>query len=163
MYSAWGDVRVVEELRGAEQEGEELVVIEAPDPVGAGRFEIVGHLYGTHEAKITWEDAEDESSRIATAGRIGFEDVELAEAEEPHEEVELVTRAVVDAATVAKRVVEVDGRFVDGGVVGEAERAVPCSAAGVGEVEEAAEGFVTKAGTALLVGGGLQDELFCFV
>lgn len=39
---ARGDEAVVEQLGGAEQKGQELVVVEAPDAVGAGRLEGVG-------------------------------------------------------------------------------------------------------------------------
>lgn len=42
MDAAGSEVGVVEELGGAEEEGEEVVVVEAPDAVGAGGFEVVG-------------------------------------------------------------------------------------------------------------------------
>lgn len=35
------DKAVVPQLRGAEQEGQEVVVVEAPDAVGAGGLEVV--------------------------------------------------------------------------------------------------------------------------
>lgn len=48
----WADVRVRVELRGAEEEGEELVVVEAPDAVGAGRLEVVGCLEVPDEVEV---------------------------------------------------------------------------------------------------------------
>lgn len=46
------DEFVVEELGGAEEEGQELVVIETPDAVGAGWFEVVGQLHCAHYDEI---------------------------------------------------------------------------------------------------------------
>ena len=42
MDGAGRENRVADELGGAEEEREKLVVVETPDAVGAGRFEVVG-------------------------------------------------------------------------------------------------------------------------
>ena len=55
-----------------------------------------------------------------------------------------MTRAVVDTTAVPERVVEICRGLGDGGVVGQAERAVPLLAAGESEIEEAAERFVAE-------------------
>lgn len=43
-------MRVIGELCGTEEEGEEVVVVEAPDAVAACRFEVVCLLDCAHEA-----------------------------------------------------------------------------------------------------------------
>lgn len=54
------DEVVVGELGGAEKEGEEVVVVETPDAVGAGRFEIVCFLQAAHEGDVSGEYDEGE-------------------------------------------------------------------------------------------------------
>lgn len=83
---------VADELGGTEEEGKELVVVEAPDTVGAGGLEIVCHLYFAHEAEVAGEDDERERGKCG-----GWEEVEPVKAEQPEDEVELMPRAVVYA------------------------------------------------------------------
>ena len=54
------DVRVVQELGRAEEEGEELVVVQAPDAVRARGLEIVCALDLAHEAQVRGQDDEGE-------------------------------------------------------------------------------------------------------
>lgn len=76
------DVRVVQELACAEEEGEELVVVEAPDAVAARGLEVVCALDAAHEAEVRREDLQCESRE-----RRLWEEREPVEAEEPEEEV----------------------------------------------------------------------------
>jgi len=49
------DVGMVEKLRGAEKEWEELIIVETPYTVRPGGFEVVGCLDETHEMEVTGE------------------------------------------------------------------------------------------------------------
>ena len=51
---------MVQELCCTEEEGKELVVVEAPDAVGARGFEVVCFLDAAHEAQVGGEDDEGE-------------------------------------------------------------------------------------------------------
>ena len=154
---ARGDVGVVEELGGAEEEGQELVVVEAPDAVGAGGLEVVEHLHGAHDLEVARKDAQHERGEVG-----GLYDAETVQAQQPDGKVELVTGAVVDAVAVAKGLGQVGGRF-GGGAGGEmadaaaaaaleTELAVPSVRARADEVEEAPKGLVAEARATLLVG-----------
>jgi hypothetical protein len=90
-------VRVVDQLSAAEQEGSELIVIETPDTVGASRFEIVCGLDDTHNAEVARKD--DESELWEGGLR---KDVETVQAQQPDEEIEFVTGAVINTSLVAK-------------------------------------------------------------
>ena len=46
------DVRVVQKLRGAEKEREELVIVQSPDAVRAGGLEIICGLDPAHEREV---------------------------------------------------------------------------------------------------------------
>ena len=57
-------VFVFAELRGAEEEGEVLVVVETPDTMGACRLEEVGELDFAHEDEVFLEDAVDDTLEV---------------------------------------------------------------------------------------------------
>ena len=62
------------QLRRPKQEREEVVIIEAPDAMRAGRFEVVCCLQRAHDVEVAVKQAEDER------GVVGFCDyTELAE------------------------------------------------------------------------------------
>lgn len=48
------------ELAGAEEKGQEVVVVEAPDAVGAGGLEVVGFLEAAHQVEVAGKEDEDE-------------------------------------------------------------------------------------------------------
>lgn len=96
------DVGMMQELGCAEEEGQELVVVEAPDAVGARGLEVVSFLDAAHEAQVCGEDDQGQG------GERGWGEVaQSIEAEEPEEEVEFVARTVVDALAVAEGVAEI--------------------------------------------------------
>ena len=148
---ARGEVGVVDELAGAEEEGGELVVVEAPHAVRAGGLEVVRGLDGAHEAQVGGQDAQRER-REGVRGEEGHP----VQAEQPQEEVELVAGAVVDARLAAERVREVGGYLVDLGVVREAELGVPLGERGGYGVDEGAEGGVAEPGACF--GGRVLGE-----
>lgn len=76
------DVRVMEELGGPEEKREEVVVVEAPNAMGAGRFEVVCTLDLAHEGDVAREDEEGEG--IEDGGR---KEGEAIETEEPYDEI----------------------------------------------------------------------------
>lgn len=150
---ARGDVGVVEELGGAEQERQELVVVEAPDAVGAGGLEVVEHLHGAHELQVAVKDAQHERLEVG-----GVDDAQPVQAQQPDGKVELVAGAVVDAVAVAKGLGKVGGGLGHGGrgafvsAAVEPELPVPAVGALAHQVEEAPKGLVAEARAPLLVG-----------
>ena len=48
-------------MASSNEEGQEMVIVEAPDAVGAGGFKVVCFLDETHEVNILWKDDESES------------------------------------------------------------------------------------------------------
>lgn len=100
---------MVEELGCSKEKREEVVVVEAPNAVGAGGFEVVCTLDLAHEGDVAREDEEGDGGESR-----GREEGEAIEAEEPDEEVEFVAGAVVDTGAVTEGVVEVGGDFGDG-------------------------------------------------
>ena len=149
----WGDEGVVEELAGAEEEGEKLVVVEAPDAVGPGGFEVVGGLDEPHDVKVAGEDAEGEGGEVGA-----MEDGQLIEAQEPDHKVELVAGAVVDAHAVSERVAKVRGQLGGGVGVAHAEAGVPSRGALFYLVEKETEGLIAESRAALVVRGRLPAQ-----
>lgn len=155
---ARGDVWMMKKLGGAEQEGQELVVVQAPYAMRPGRLEIVGHLNDAHDGQVAGEDAQNEGSKVR-----GWYEGELIEAEEPDDKVELVAGAVVDAVAVAERLAEIGGDFGGGGGVGDTEVAMPGGEPLAKGVEEVAEDLVAEARATLVTGGEARDERLGFV
>ncbi|KZL64340.1 hypothetical protein CI238_03832, partial [Colletotrichum incanum] len=163
------------QLGGAEDVGEEGVVVEAPDAVGAGGLEGVGQDEAADDAEVGLDHAEDDGAvegggvRLAARwcwGVIG-EEGELVERAEEGEEGELVAGAVVQALRGAEGAEEV-GEELGRGRVGGRGRGE--GEDGVGDVlgqqggravgEELvplAEGDVAEA-AGTRVGGRLVDE-----
>lgn len=79
------DEGVMEELRGPEQEGQELVVVQAPDAVRARRLQVVGLLDVAHEDQVSGEDTEHEVREVRWC-----DDAQLVETYQPDDEVQLV-------------------------------------------------------------------------
>lgn len=102
MDAEGADVGMVKELRCAKKEREEMVIIETPDAVGAGGFEVVGALNLAHQVYVPRKDEEGEGGKCG-----GWKEVEAIQAEKPDYEVQFVAGTVVDASAVAEGVVEV--------------------------------------------------------
>ena len=104
LESVFGEdvVLILNEFCGTEQEGEEVVVVEAPDPVAAGGVELVEQLDAPHQSDVPVEDSVDEEEVV-----LGGVEAELLEGQQEEHEVELVAGPVVDALVTAPRVVQV--------------------------------------------------------
>ena len=74
MYRFRAEMRVRVQLRRPEQEREEVVIIEAPDAMRAGRFEVVCCLQRAHDVEVAVKQAEDER------GVVGFCDYTISTA-----------------------------------------------------------------------------------
>lgn len=149
------DVPVPQQLRGAEQERQELVVVEPPHAVRAGRLEVVRHLHPAHEHEVAREYAQDE---LREGG--ARQQRELVEAQQPAEEVELVPRPVVDARRVAEAAGEVERQLGDGARVRHAHALVPRALLARHPLHEDAERFVAEARAARVLGGDVVQDGF---
>jgi len=57
----------MQQLRGAKKERKELVVVETPDAMGAGRLKVIGSLNKAHEVEIARERHQDERGEIGSS------------------------------------------------------------------------------------------------
>lgn len=74
--------------------------------MGTGGFEVVGGLNVAHDAEVAGEDQQREGGE-----GVLVKNADLAEAEEPEDEVEFVAGSVVYSTAVAKGAGEVGGDF----------------------------------------------------
>lgn len=125
MDAQGSDVRVMQQLRCADEERQEMVIVQPPHAVRAGGLEVVRALDSPHQGDVSREDEEGESGEGG-----GWKEGETVQAEEPDDEVEFMAGPVVDAGAVAEGIVEVGRGFCYGGLVGEPERRVPWGALG---------------------------------
>ena len=95
------------QFRGAEEEGQEVVVVQSPDPMRARGFQLVGGLYLAHDGEVLPEDVVHDAAVVR-----GCEVANAEEAQQEGDEVEFVACAVVDADGVAEAVAEVGGQFL---------------------------------------------------
>lgn len=152
------DVRMVQKLGCAEQKGEELVVVQTPDAMRACGLKIVRQLDLTHEFQVAIKNDENECAEVCSG-----HDAQLVEAEQPYDEVELVTRAVIDASPIAERLCEIRRHLIDGSGVFHTESSVPVRRGGFDEIQEVPESFVAESRTPLFVRGRLEEELLNIV
>lgn len=95
-------ILVINELSGAKDKGEEVVIIETPDAVRTGGLEAVGGLELAHEFKIGDEEPGDDGRVVLLPN-----EAKAGDAVEEGSEVGLVAGAIVDAEGVAEEVKEV--------------------------------------------------------
>ena len=79
-----------------------MVIVESPDPVRAGGFEVVCALEFAQKLGVAREDSQGERWKCGRG-----EQGESVEAEKPHDEVKLVARSIVYTLSVTERVVKV--------------------------------------------------------
>lgn len=97
-----------------------MVVIQAPDTVGPSRFKVVRALKLMKERKVSRENEESDSGKCRL-----WEEGESIEAEQPYDEVHLMTGTVINASAIAKGVFKISRNFRNSGWRGEADRMVP--------------------------------------
>lgn len=80
------------ELGGTEKERQEMVVVQAPDAVGSGWFQVVCRLNLAHELHVTGIDTEYNRPEIRGVDKPG-----LVKTEQPHHEIQLMSRSIIQS------------------------------------------------------------------
>mmetsp|Transcript_10191 Transcript_10191/g.30686 ORF Transcript_10191/g.30686 Transcript_10191/m.30686 type:complete len:298 (+) Transcript_10191:482-1375(+) len=98
---------VPHQLRAAPEEGQELVVVQAPHPMAARRLQPVGFLHFAHEGEVAGKHSGYQRLSV-----ISGEHPNLRQAIQQRRKCRLMSRAVVDARRIAKRVGEVQAELL---------------------------------------------------
>ena len=98
MNGLWLDILVMDKLGTSKEEREEMVIVQAPDAMAAGRFQPVHELEFAHDLNVHSENAEND---IVVSCRIKRTHVTAAQ-QECHEET-FIARSVIDALSMAER------------------------------------------------------------
>lgn len=144
---AGSDVGVVHQLRGPKEEGQELVIVETPDAVRPGRFEVVCRLDQSHESEIPGEDLEDDGPKVGGSDEFKLVKTESVEKQhgrqsvgaerlqyqkehshshvQPDHKVQFMPRAIVDSRPVAKGLRKVSRHLIHRRFAHDAQFAMP--------------------------------------
>ena len=104
------NVRMMEQLGCPKEEGEEMIVIQAPDAVGSSGLKVVGALKLMKEGQVSRENEESDGGKRGL-----WEEGESIQAEQPYDKVQLMTGTVIYASAIAKRIVKISRHFRDRG------------------------------------------------
>ncbi len=99
---------ILDKLARSKQEGQMLVVVEAPDSVGASWLQNINELDLPHQGEVTLEHLVDQGLEILL-----FVDVQLHKAEEKHNEVQLMPSSIIDPLIGSKGFSQVHLQFWD--------------------------------------------------
>ena len=75
-----------------------MVVVKTPDTVRSGWLEIVGALQFAHQSYVARKKEEGCGGKLAL-----WKQREPVEAQQPHDKVEFVTRAIIESCIISKR------------------------------------------------------------
>lgn len=88
---------MADELRSTKHEGQEMVVVQPPHAMRAGRLKVIGRLDPAQEMHVPDENSEYEDWEV-----VALEEAQLVQAEQPHDEIQLVAGAVIEAVAGAQ-------------------------------------------------------------
>lgn len=104
------NVRMMEQLGCPKEEGEEMIVIQTPDAVGSSRLKVVGALKLMEEGQVSRENEQSDGGKHGL-----WEEGESIQAEQPYDEVQLMTGTVIYTSAIAKGIVKISRHFRDRG------------------------------------------------
>eukprot|EP00274_Cyanoptyche_gloeocystis_P002916 CAMPEP_0196665302 /NCGR_PEP_ID=MMETSP1086-20130531/60396_1 /TAXON_ID=77921 /ORGANISM="Cyanoptyche gloeocystis , Strain SAG4.97" /LENGTH=285 /DNA_ID=CAMNT_0042001971 /DNA_START=708 /DNA_END=1566 /DNA_ORIENTATION=- len=96
------DQRVVDELSGAPEKRQKVVIVEAPHAMGARGFEEIRHLQPPHQLQVLDKNVKDKAWKVAL-----IKHTKLSKTTQPRSEVGLVAAPIVDPGHISKRVREI--------------------------------------------------------